>query len=72
MMGVKKRKEKKRKRGAISAPKIVSLPSFLSPGNILHRESVRTRFRPTPYINDLPTALTSSLFNVPFALPRTQ
>lgn len=67
-----KEKKKKGKKGVISAPKIVSPPSFLSPGNSLHRESARTRFRPTPYINDLPTALTSSLFNVPFALPRTQ
>lgn len=49
MMGYKK---KNRKRSVISAPKIVSLPGFLSPGNSLHRESVRTWFRPTPYIND--------------------
>lgn len=48
----------------ISALKIVSLPSFLSPGNSLLRESVRTWLRPTPYINDLPTALTGSFFNV--------
>lgn len=59
-------------KGMILAPKIVPLPCFLSPGNSLHRESVRTRFRPTPCINDLPTALTSSLFNVPFPLPCTQ
>lgn len=63
--------KKNRKRGVISALKIVSLPSFLSPGNSLHRKSVRTWFRPTPYINDLPTALTRSFFNVPFALPCT-
>lgn len=54
------------------APKIGIVTRFLSPGNSLHRGSVRTWFRPTPPINDLPTALTRSFFNVPFALPRTQ
>lgn len=54
------------------ALKIVSHPRFLSPGNSLHRESVRSSFRPTPYFNDLPTALTSSFFSTPLAWPRTQ
>lgn len=56
------------KKGVISALKIVSFPSFLSPGS--SKQSVRTCLR--PHVNDLPGALTGSFFNVPFRLPHTQ